>query len=95
MSIRVNVHEAKTRLSELLAAVERGEDVIIARAGIPVARLNRFAPAGIGENMPKRQLGWLAGEHILPGSREEWEAMDRQLDAEIAAEFMRDRDGEL
>jgi prevent-host-death family protein len=35
----VNVHEAKTHLSRLLEAVERGEDVVIARAGRPVARL--------------------------------------------------------
>lgn len=35
----VNVHEAKTHLSRLLEAVERGEDVVIARAGKPVARL--------------------------------------------------------
>lgn len=35
----VNVHEAKTRLSRLLERVERGEDIVIARAGSPVARL--------------------------------------------------------
>jgi len=35
----VNVHEAKTHLSRLLEDVERGEDVVIARAGRPVARL--------------------------------------------------------
>ncbi len=35
----MNVHEAKTHLSRLLEAVERGEDVVIARAGKPVARL--------------------------------------------------------
>ncbi len=39
MSTVVNVYEAKTRLSELLNAVEKGEDVVIARAGRPVARL--------------------------------------------------------
>ena len=38
----VNVHEAKTHLSRLLADVERGTEVIIARAGKPVARLVRF-----------------------------------------------------
>lgn len=37
--MQVNVHEAKTRLSRLLEAVERGEEVVIARAGHPVARL--------------------------------------------------------
>ena len=35
----VNVHEAKTHLSRLLAQVEAGEEVIIARNGQPVARL--------------------------------------------------------
>lgn len=37
--IEVNVHEAKTQLSKLLARVALGEEVIIARAGKPVARL--------------------------------------------------------
>lgn len=35
----VNVQDAKTRLSELLVRVERGEEVVVARAGTPVARL--------------------------------------------------------
>ncbi|MHB8460564.1 MAG: type II toxin-antitoxin system Phd/YefM family antitoxin [Candidatus Limnocylindrales bacterium] len=39
MTTTVNVHEAKTHLSRLLAAVERGERVVIARAGKPVATL--------------------------------------------------------
>ena len=37
--VTVNVHEAKTTLSRLLARVEAGEDVVIARNGKPVARL--------------------------------------------------------
>ena len=36
---QVNVHEAKTRLSQLLAEVERGGEVIVARNGKPVAKL--------------------------------------------------------
>ncbi len=35
----VNVHEAKTHLSKLLARVEKGERITVARAGKPVARL--------------------------------------------------------
>lgn len=35
----VNVHEAKTHLSRLLRQVSRGEEVVIAKAGRPVARL--------------------------------------------------------
>ena len=34
-----NIHEAKTHLSRLIARVEQGEEIIIARAGVPVARL--------------------------------------------------------
>jgi prevent-host-death family protein len=53
----VNMHEAKTKLSELVAAAERGEEVVIARNGTPAARLvpvrTQFAPV---------RLGVLAGE---------------------------------
>lgn len=38
----VNVHEAKTHLSKLLARVERGDEIVIARAGRPIARLSPF-----------------------------------------------------
>ncbi|MBA3605457.1 MAG: type II toxin-antitoxin system prevent-host-death family antitoxin [Actinomycetota bacterium] len=41
-TITVNVHEAKTQLSKLLAEVEGGDDVVIARRGKPVARLVRY-----------------------------------------------------
>ncbi len=37
--VEVNVHEAKTHLSRLLARVEAGEEVVISRAGRPLARL--------------------------------------------------------
>ena len=47
---QVNVHEAKTNLSKLLEAVERGEDVVISRAGTPVVRLIPFVA-------PTRRLG--------------------------------------
>ena len=39
----VNVHEAKTRFSKLLKRVQLGEEIIIAKAGKPVARLVPFA----------------------------------------------------
>ena len=38
----VNIHDAKTRLSELLARVEQGEEFTIARAGKPIAKLSRL-----------------------------------------------------
>ncbi len=37
--VQVNMHEAKTRLSQLVELVERGEKVVIARAGVPVAEI--------------------------------------------------------
>ena len=40
----VNVHEAKTHLSRLLERVERGEEITIARAGKPVAKLVPITP---------------------------------------------------
>lgn len=52
----VNVHEAKTQLSRLLEQVEAGEEVVIARAGRPVARLVRFRP-GPARRVPGRLKG--------------------------------------
>jgi prevent-host-death family protein len=40
----VNVHDAKSNLSELLRRVEAGEEIVIARAGNPVARLVPYRP---------------------------------------------------
>jgi antitoxin (DNA-binding transcriptional repressor) of toxin-antitoxin stability system len=45
VTIQVNIGEAKTRLSELVAASLRGEEVILARAGKPVVRLSVLAEA--------------------------------------------------
>ena len=58
----VNVHEAKTQLSRLLAQVEAGEEVIIARNGKPVARLVSCRPKG------KPQFGSHAGLLTVPDS---------------------------
>jgi prevent-host-death family protein len=55
VAVQVNVQEAKTRLSQILAAAESGEDVVIARDGKPVARLVPVvAPAA-------REVGFVAG----------------------------------
>lgn len=40
---KVSIHKAKTTLPQLVEAVEGGEDVFIARAGRPVARLTRVS----------------------------------------------------
>ncbi len=43
--MEVNIHEAKTQLSRLLRRVAEGEEVTIARAGVPVAKLVAFGPS--------------------------------------------------
>ena len=45
MTTVVNVHEAKTHLSRLLDRAAAGEEIVVARAGRPVARLVALAPA--------------------------------------------------
>ncbi len=42
MATHVNIHEAKTHLSRLLERVAAGEEIVIARAGTPVARLTAW-----------------------------------------------------
>lgn len=60
--ITVNVREAKTNLSRLLAQVEAGEEVIIVRDDKPVARLTPVQKRG------KRQPGVFKGKFVLPDS---------------------------
>ena len=45
----IPIHQAKTQLSELIRAVEQGEDVILTRHGKPVARLVAERGDGPGE----------------------------------------------
>ncbi len=57
----VNIHEAKTHLSRLLSRVAAGEEIIISKAGKPVARLVPFRkPKG------KRPLGMDKGLFAVP-----------------------------
>ena len=58
----VNVYQAKTQLSRLLAQVEAGEDVVISRRGEPVARLVGCKPRS------KRQPDVLKGKVVIPES---------------------------
>jgi len=78
--MQVTIHEAKTHLSRLIAAVERGEEVVIARRDKPVARLVLEKPL-----KPVRMLGFLAGQ-----MSDETLAFltDPALDKEIEKDFM-------
>ena len=55
--MQVNMHEAKSRLSKLVQSVLDGEEVVIARNGVPVVRLTRLAP-----QQPKRKPGAWKGK---------------------------------
>ncbi|WP_131786396.1 type II toxin-antitoxin system Phd/YefM family antitoxin [Protofrankia symbiont of Coriaria ruscifolia] len=59
-AIQVGVHEAKTRLSELLRAVAGGQEVDILRSGKPVAKIVPFAPRGV------REIGFDEGRFTVP-----------------------------
>jgi prevent-host-death family protein len=66
--MEVNIHEAKTHLSRLLQRVAAGEEVTIARAGVPVARLVPLEP----KKKKVRPLGmdrgrvWVADDFDAP-----------------------------
>lgn len=74
--MEINVHEAKTQFSRLLARVEAGEEIIIMKAGRPVARLVPLAP-----KPEPRPLGLDAGRFKVP------EDFDEPLPPELLAEF--------
>lgn len=57
MAVRVNIHEAKTHLSRLLVQAGEGEEIIIAKAGKPIARL-----VPIKDHVPLRKPGIAKGQ---------------------------------
>jgi prevent-host-death family protein len=56
--VQVNIHEAKTHFSKLLARVEEGGEVIIARAGVPVARIVPVKKCPV-RRVPGTAKGWI------------------------------------
>ena len=79
MATQVNIFEAKTNLSKLIEQVEQGGEVIIARAGKPVARLTQLAP----EKKPIR-FGGLKGKIWVADD------FDDPLPDDLQAEFEAD-----
>lgn len=74
----VNMHEAKTRLSQLVAQAARGEGFIIAKAGKPVVRVTAIDSPEQGQ---QKRIGFLAGEFTVPDD------FDRMGQEEIAEMF--------
>ena len=73
--MQVNMHEAKSKLSQLVDAALSGESVTIARAGRPVAKL-----VALSDSDEQPIFGALKGWEV------DWEAFDR-ADAEIQSQF--------
>lgn len=73
-----NIHEAKTQLSKLLEQVAQGGEVLIARAGVPVARLVPVAPSPTA-----RVLGTEAGRFVVADD------FDAPLPPELLTSFTR------
>ncbi len=74
----VNIHAAKTHLSRLVEQAAAGEEIVIARAGRPVARLVPLSAPDAGS---KRRLGVLAGQLALPAD------FDASLPEDVLAAF--------
>ena len=73
---QVNIYEAKTQLSKLVDEAADGEEIIIARAGKPAARLTRVTP-----KKGRRKLGVLDGMFKVPDD------FNRTLPVEILSAF--------
>jgi prevent-host-death family protein len=72
-----NIHDAKTNLSRIIDRVEHGEEIIISRAGTPVAKV-----VPLTRQVSRAGRGSLAGKLVLT---EDWDA--REVNEAIAADF--------
>ena len=79
-SMEVNIHQAKTHLSRLLQRVAEGEEVVIARAGQPIARLVRIQP-----QRATRPLGMDKGSVVVPDD------FNDPLPPDLLAQFLGDK----
>jgi prevent-host-death family protein len=57
---KANLHEAKTNISKLVDLACKGEEVIICKAGVPIAKIIAFSP-----EKKKRNPGLLAGKIVI------------------------------
>ena len=68
----VNIHAAKTHLSQLLEEVQKGEEITIAKAGKPLVKV---VPLDSPEPSERRRLGFLAGKIKTP---DDFDSMGRE-----------------
>ncbi|MCS6787167.1 MAG: type II toxin-antitoxin system Phd/YefM family antitoxin [Thiobacillaceae bacterium] len=65
----VNIHQAKTHFSRLIEQIQRGEEIVIAKAGVPVARLSPYVPERARIKPPGGMQGqgyWIADDFDAP-----------------------------
>jgi len=74
----VNIHAAKTHFSALVQRAASGEEIVIGRAGVPVAKLVRYDPAPA----EPRKFGYWKGR---VGSSDDWDS--DETNEEIAGMF--------
>lgn len=72
----VNIHEAKTHLSRIVEEVAAGREVVIAKAGKPIARI-----VPLEDPQPKYRFGLLAGKFEIP------EDFDAPLPDDVLRDF--------
>jgi len=77
VAMQVNLYEAKTRLSELVDQAGRGETIVIAKSGTPIAKL---VPLNAGARR-KIKFGTMKGEFVIPAD------FDAPLDDGMLAAF--------
>jgi prevent-host-death family protein len=76
MSRQVNVHEAKTHFSKIIAAVEAGEEIVVARAGKPIIKLVK-----IDVQLPPPIVPGFANDLLPDVSDEEWNALNVEFNS--------------
>lgn len=82
MEATVNIHEAKTHFSKLIEQIQRGEEVVIAKAGVPVARLTPYVPNKPRIQPPggmKDEGFWIADDFNDPLPDDIMTALERPL----------------
>jgi prevent-host-death family protein len=77
VAAQFNIHDAKTNLSRIIERVEHGEEIIISRAGAPVAKV-----VPLDRRVDRRGRGSLRGTLIMS---EDWDS--DQVNGAIAADF--------
>ena len=76
---QVNIHDAKTHLSRLLERVEAGEEVVISRAGRPIARLVAYRAL----TKPRRPGSWKGRVRIAP----DFDQLPAEIERAFRGEF--------